>query len=122
MTNALIPSVALNSTVSDNLGNNNGGIEWYDSTNAYYYEAFLLSNPTPGVPVSISLASNNFDTWLGVYDLDTNKYVAFDDNGGGGTNSALSFTPTYGDSYAIVISSSDFSHNATGNYKLSVAG
>jgi len=121
MSNSLIPSIAVNSSVNDTLNNGSGGVEWYDSTNAYYYEAYILSNSTPGIPVSISLSSNSFDTWLGVFDLDTNKYVATNDNGGGGTNSALSFIPTYGDNYAIVVSSSDYSHNATGSYKLSVS-
>lgn len=117
MSNVTIPTVPVNSTVYETLGNFSGGVEWFDQTNGYYYEAFGLGT---GQPVNISLTSNNFDTWLGILNLDTGTLVQIDDNGGGGTNSALSFVPKFGDNYAVVVSSADGSHNATGAYQLSV--
>lgn len=114
-----VPSVSVNSSLVETLGNGTGGAEWYDPTNAYYYEAFYLTNATPGVPLTVSVASSSFDTILGVYNLDTGAYVAIDDNSGGGSNSALYFTPNYGDSYAVVVSS--VGHNSTGSYTVSVS-
>lgn len=117
MSNVTIPSVPVNSTVYETLGNGTGGVEWWDQTYGYYYEAFGLGT---GQPINISLTSSSFDAWLAIVNLDTGALVQIDDNGGGGTNSAMTFVPTFGDNYAVVVSSANGSHNATGSYQLTV--
>jgi hypothetical protein len=78
-----------------------------------YYE-IRLNN---GRDVSIDLASNEFDTFVELYDRETGDFIADDDNSGFGNNARLQgFLPagTY------VIAASSFFQNETGDYNLAV--
>ncbi|MGQ4646275.1 hypothetical protein [Lyngbya aestuarii] len=109
--------IGVNSTVSDQLG---GYGDIYDPTTGHYYDFYQITNVAPGYELNISLNSNNFDTSLYIYNASTNEFVGYDDNGGGATNSQLSFTPVFGDQdsyYAIVTSAGP---SSTGYYDISV--
>ena len=110
--------LSVNSVVSDTLGEYN---DLYDATNGYYYDFYMLTDVTPGVDVTISVESGQFDTWVSVYNTASGEFVQQDSNGGAGTNSLMSFTPTFGDqnSYMVLVSSENNSFNATGAYNVS---
>ncbi len=69
-----------------------------------------------GETLSISLSSDDFDTYLDVLDSSGNV-IASDDDSGGGLNSALFFSPPAAGAYTIVVRS--FGGSATGSYTLS---
>ena len=77
----------------------------------------------PGQQVSISMSSSAFDTFLYLLDADSNT-LAFDDDGGGGTNSRI---PTNGGFFTIpatgtyTIYATSFSEGSTGAYTLSLS-
>lgn len=99
-------------------------LEWSDfrdETIGRYFDAYKLNNITPGRAVTISMSSQNFDTWVGVYNIDSGEWVAWDDNSGIGSNSQLSFTPTYGDQDSYVIFATSASPNSAGNYYISAS-
>ena len=108
----------VNSTVSDTLGESG---DFYAATQGYYYDFYLLTDVTPGVDVTISVESGQFDTWVSVYNTGSGQFVQQDSNSGAGTNSLMSFTPTFGDqdSYMVLVSSENNSFNATGAYNVS---
>lgn len=111
-------SLSVNSTVSDNLGEFG---DYLDLTAGYYYDYYQLTNLAPGYAVNVSLASDNFDAFLGIYNSNTGQYIGVDNDGGAGTNSQFSFTPVFGDQdgyYAVV---SSFGHNSTGDYYISAS-
>jgi len=111
-----IEFISVNSTVSDQLG---GYGDYRSSTDGHYYDYYQITNLEPGYAVNVSLNSNNFDTFLYIYNASTNQFVGYDDNGGGGTNSQLSFEPFFGDQdsyYAIVTSAGP---SSTGSYNIS---
>jgi hypothetical protein len=109
-------SLSVNSTVSETLGEYG---DYYDATSGYYYDFYQLTNLAPGYGVTIDLASNNFDTYVGIYNASSGQFVGFNNDGGAGTNSSFTFTPTLGDqsSYYAVVSSNGV--NSTGNYQIS---
>ena len=110
--------LSVNSTVSDTLGEAG---DFYAATQGYYYDFYLLTDVTPGVDVTISVESGQFDTWVSIYNSGSGEIVQQDSNGGAGTNALTSFTPTFGDqdSYMVLVSSENNSFNATGAYSVS---
>lgn len=83
----------------------------------YYYDDYLLTNVIPGDSITVSLNSQSFDTWLAIYEYDTGSLLYYDNNGGLGTNSQLTFTPQVGDAYIVSVSTAG--SNSTGNYIVS---
>ena len=71
-----------------------------------------------GQAVSISLSSSDFDTYLEVQDKAGNQ-LAYDDDSGSGTDSALVFVAPSAGVYNLVVHA--FSGNATGAYVLAVS-
>jgi serine protease Do len=65
----------------------------------------------------IDLKSKEFDAYLRIEDA-AGKTVAEDDDGGGGLNARLQFTPPGADTYRIIVTT--FGNNETGAYTLSV--
>ena len=63
-----------------------------------YSEDFLLSNLVPGTPVKVSLVAD-FDAYLQIINAETQDVVAWDDEGGSGSNALLIFTPLPGITY-----------------------
>lgn len=85
-----------------------------------YYDCYRLQG-TAGRPVIVSLASDDFDTYLAVVEGSECRggdTVDTDDDGGGDTNSRLMFTPGNG-SYSIRANS--LRDGETGAYRLSVS-
>jgi hypothetical protein len=72
---------------------------------------------TKGHRYTIDLRSGQFDPWLRLEDAD-GKILAEDDDGGGGRNARLRFTPERGGTYRIIVTS--FGENETGDYALIV--
>lgn len=105
----------VNSTVSESLTTND--VYEFIAGGGYYYDYYLLTNVVPGNSVTLTLNSQNFDTFLEVYDYDSGNLLAYDDNGGVNTNSQLKFTPQVGDAYIIGVSSAG--SNSTGDYTIS---
>ncbi len=74
-----------------------------------------------GVTYTISMegigSSGVFDTYLFLYDIDLNE-VAYDDDGGSGLNSEITFTATYSGTYYIGARSYDSYY--TGDYRITV--
>jgi hypothetical protein len=66
---------------------------------------------------TIDLRSGQFDPWLRLEDAD-GKIQAENDDGGGGRNARLRFTPERDGTYRIVVTS--FGENETGDYSLIV--
>jgi hypothetical protein len=110
--------LAVGSKITDKLGEAG---DYYVAQEGYYYDYYQLTNLTPGVPVTISMTSYNMDTWVGIINGDTGKWVVYDDNSGSGTNSLLSFTPVFGDQGNYYIAASSSGPNSTGTYSLSVS-
>lgn len=70
-------------------------------------------------PIAIALQSNDFDTWINLYERNgsTDVLVSSDDDGGAGLNSSLGATLRSG---VYTIEATSFSSDATGAYSLSV--
>lgn len=83
-----------------------------NSTAEYRFDA------KAGETLTISLESEDFDTYLEVQDSNGNL-VGYDDDGGDGLNSQLLFSPPETGTYTIVVRG--FSGNATGSYTLSLS-
>ena len=108
----MLDTLRVNSQVSESLSSSDS--YEFISGGGYYYDYYELSNVVPGNPVTVSLTSNNFDTFLELYDLDSGTLIGSNNNGGAGTNSQITFTPQVGDAYAIGVSSAG--SNSTGSY------
>lgn len=83
----------------------------------HYYDDYQLYNVIPGDSITVTLNSQSFDTWLAIYDSGTGSLLYYDDNGGLGTNSQLTFTPQVGDEYIVSVSTAG--SNSTGDYIVS---
>lgn len=70
-----------------------------------------------GTPVTITMSSTAFDTWL-VLKSPSGSVVAQDDDGNGGTNSKISHTPTTSGTFTIEATS--YAANATGGYTIAL--
>lgn len=111
---AILP-LAVNSAIVDTLGESD---DYYNPQTGYWYDLYHLTNVTPGVAVTISMTSDNMDTFVGVYNVDSGELVASNDDAGSGTNSLLSFTPTFGDENSYVIYATSYAPRSTGTYTL----
>jgi hypothetical protein len=74
---------------------------------------------SPGVQYTITMSSTAFDTWLVLKDP-SGATSAQDDDGNGGTNSRIVYTPTVGGTFTVEATS--FNAGATGAYTVSLAG
>jgi len=94
-----------------------------DLRNGSFYDGYYLNDLVPGVAVQINLSSpsgiDNFDTYLQLVNGSTGDLIAFNDDGGPGLNSQLTFTPQQGVEYIARVTS--FGSGATGDYVLSFA-
>ena len=83
---------------------------------AYFDDYVLVA--TEGQPVTLTLNSDEFDTYLQVFDLDSGNFVAFNDDSGVSSNAQLAFTPLPGIRYRIRTTSFE---RAEGNYALTAS-
>jgi Zn-dependent metalloprotease len=82
-----------------------------------YYDNFTFS-ATAGTAYTITLTSSAFDTYL--YLLSGTTVLASDDDGNGGTNSKIVYTPSA--SGTLTIHCTSYSAGATGAYTVSLTG
>ncbi|WP_353932940.1 hypothetical protein WJM97_10305 [Okeanomitos corallinicola TIOX110] len=80
-----------------------------------YYDDYRLDDLTVGQTVQINL-DGSFDTYLQLVNAATGQVISFDDDGGPGLNSELSFTVQSGVNYLVRATS--FGSGATGTYSL----
>jgi hypothetical protein len=73
----------------------------------------------PGQSVTIAMSATEFDTYLILQDQNGSQ-LAYNDDGGGGTNSLLQFVLPYGGVYRIVARA--YRANAFGSYSLTLSG
>lgn len=85
----------------------------------HFYDGYLLTNLTPYQQVSLSLTSNDFDTYLHVIDANTGQLITFDDNSGSATNAALDFVARPNTDYLVHVTSA--SALTLGEYSLSAS-
>jgi hypothetical protein len=90
----------------------------YPSTDSKMDE-YQLTDLTIGEDVYVSVKSDDFDTYLEIYEIENQnlKYLTGDDNSGEGTNSQIIFTPESGKKYLARISNY-FDNTRFGNYTL----
>ncbi len=82
-----------------------------------FADDYDVINLSSGQFVTLNLVSSDFDAYLQLINGDTGEAIAFDDDGGGGTDSQLSFTAANGINYIARVTS--FGSGETGNYSLS---
>ena len=101
---------------------------WYAANpNEHYYTDVYSFVGTAGQQVSVALSSTAFDTFVELFNVNeiSASSMAFDDNGGGGTNSRIPagsgmFTLPATGTYYIWVES--IATNATGTYTLALDG
>ncbi len=86
-------------------------------TGGMYYDNFTFS-ATAGTTYTITMTSTAFDTYLHLLNSGGTS-VAFDDDGNGGTNSKITYTPSASGTYTIHATS--YSAGATGSYSVALA-
>jgi serine protease Do len=72
-----------------------------------------------GIPVTVSVSSTAFDTWLDVFRLGAGLVASNDNISISNTNSSVTYTPTISDYY--LISATSLLQGATGAYTLTIA-
>lgn len=84
-----------------------------------HYADFTITG-TPNQTVDITLSSDDFDTylWIGSLDGDTFSSIETNDDGGGGTNSKITYT--FPDNRTYVIRANTLSEGETGTYTVAV--
>ena len=88
----------------------------FNPTRLYAYkDDYLLTSPISG-NIQINLDSSEFDAYLQLVNVNTGGLIAFDDDGGIGTNAQLSFTAQAGGQYLIRATS--YSSFEVGSYSL----
>jgi hypothetical protein len=87
------------------------------TTGTFYYDNYTFS-AVSGTQYTITLNSTAFDTYL--YLLNGSTVLAQDDDGNGGTNSKIVYTPT--SSGTLTIHCTSYSASATGSYTVSLSG
>lgn len=85
--------------------------------NTYRYDNYTFS-ATAGTTYTIVMNSTAFDTYL--YLLNGSTVLASNDDGNGGTNSKIVYTPS--SSATLTIHCTSYSANATGTYTVQVTG
>ncbi|MGB7442757.1 MAG: hypothetical protein WA919_16965 [Coleofasciculaceae cyanobacterium] len=83
-----------------------------------FYDDYLLSNILPGQQVQVNLDAG-FDTYLQLVNADTGVIIDFNDDGGVGLNSQLTFTAQENINY--ILRATSFGQNVTGNYTLTTS-
>ncbi|MDE5076724.1 MAG: hypothetical protein O4751_00020, partial [Trichodesmium sp. St2_bin6] len=78
-----------------------------------YYDDYLLNGVSPGEQVTVDMTAS-FDTYLQLVNAATGEVIAYNDDGGSGTNSSLTFTVESSINY--LIRSTSYSSGATGVY------
>ncbi|MEO0868995.1 MAG: peroxidase family protein, partial [Cyanobacteria bacterium J06642_11] len=82
----------------------------------HFYDGYVLADLDPYQEVSLSLASNEFDSYLQLIDANTGDLLAFDDNSGIGTNAALTFVADPHTDYLVHVTTATAA--TVGNYSL----
>lgn len=85
-----------------------------------FYDGYYLTDLEGGEQVRIRVNSDDFDTYLQVINADTGALVTFDDDGGPGLNSRLTFTAQAGVDYIVQVTS--FGFGEVGNYLINTSG
>ena len=111
------PSLVTTISVNQNL---RGQLRRTDGDNplrlAHFRDDYRLSGVSPGQQVQVNLNSGVFDTYLQLVDASTGSLINFDNDGGKGLNSQLTFQVKPGVDYLIRVTS--YETRATGNYTL----
>ncbi|MGH7614817.1 MAG: hypothetical protein ACREMW_12350 [Gemmatimonadales bacterium] len=84
----------------------------------FFIDGYLLVLRA-GQGVTITQSSTAVDAYLELFNLFTSTLVAFDDDGGGGSDALLTYTSTVTDIYVVLAET--FSTGETGPYTLSVS-
>ena len=86
-----IQPIAVGQTISGTLSESGCAITYAEAPDDLYYTVVYSFEGTAGQQVAISMSSGAVDAWLELYnvnDVDAEQ-LAFDDNGGGGTNARI---------------------------------
>lgn len=98
---ALLLSADGTAVSSETIQGNLDFSDYFNPTRLYAFkDDYLLTSPVSG-SVQINLNSWQFDAYLQLVDATTGRLLAFDDDGGSGTNAQLSFTAQAGAQYLI---------------------
>jgi hypothetical protein len=92
-----------------------GDLMWSDGARYKLYAFFGQA----GQYVSIAMSSSDFDTYLILQDQAGNQ-LAFNDDGGGGTNSLIQYTLGYTGQYRVIAKA--YRRDLYGNFTLSLSG
>ncbi|EDX82730.1 Bacterial pre-peptidase C-terminal domain family [Synechococcus sp. PCC 7335] len=84
--------------------------------NGAYKDDYVLTRQTSG-RVQLNLNSSAFDAYLQVIDSRTGRVLAYDDDGGPGTNAQISFNATANTRY--IVRATSYYQFATGSYSFS---
>ncbi len=84
----------------------------------FYADDYRLT-PAASGRIRVTLNSSAFDAYLEIVDAETGRLIVADDDGGGGLNSQLVFTPVPGAAHIIRVTSADIMK--TGGYTLATA-
>ncbi|MGF1568493.1 MAG: S8 family peptidase [Nodosilinea sp.] len=79
--------------------------DYFNPTRLYAYKDDHLLTSTASGTVQVNLNSVDFDAYLQLVNVFTGQVLAFDDDGGPGTNAQLSFTALAGGQYLIRVTS-----------------
>ncbi len=82
-----------------------------------FADRYIIQTPTAGEELVITLSSDDFDGFLYLYDS-TNRRIRQNDNGGGGTNAQIRYTPV--DSSALLVETTSFDDSVQGSYRLNL--
>jgi PKD repeat protein len=85
-------------------------------TNAFA-DRYRITSVTPGQELVIEMTSDEFDSYLYLYDQ-YNRLLFQDNNGGNETNARLRYTPK--DSNELLVEATSLTDNTLGNYNLSL--
>lgn len=106
------PSTASTSSVSDRLS----FADDFNPTRRYAFKDDYSFSSHSIATVRLNLDSSAFDTYLQLVDAATGSVLAFDDDGGSGVNSQISFTAQAGQQYTVRATS--YGAYETGSYSL----
>lgn len=90
--------------------------DYFNPTRLYAFKDDYLFSSQRTETVQLNLDSSIFDAYLQLVDASSGRLLAFDDDGGEGSNSQLSFTAQAGRQYAVRVTS--YSSYETGSYDL----
>ncbi len=101
-------------------GSVSGSLEFGDSqSSAGAFTDRVTFDASAGESLEVLVTSGEFDTTVTITDPN-GAQLAFDDDGGGGTNSRASFTTVFGGTYTAVVSS--YGTGETGAWQLTITG